>query len=206
VETDRYDDSLIVVLSDHGEAFLEHGRFLHTRKVHTEFLHVPFVVKWPKSLGPVRSRVEDIVPLIDLLPTLVDGIAPEGPNAAFQGRSLLPVVLDEQARSGPQYATTRGVADRSKTPQPETMYQYGNWRIIYDPVNDRVKIFRPLEDPGEHSDLADRYPMRALLLRQAVLRQMDTNKNLLGISATEDSDERLDPEVIEQLQALGYLN
>ncbi len=202
----RYDDSLIVVLSDHGEAFLEHGRFLHTRYVHREFLHVPFVIKWPAALGEVRTSVDEMVPLTDLLPTLIDGLALESPGGGFQGRSILPVVLDDKPRPGPYYAVTRGVADRSKSPQPETMLQQDGWRILYDPLNDRSKLYRHHDDPNEQSDLAERFPMRALLLRQTVLRQMAANQSLLNVSSGDDPERELDPEVVEQLQALGYLN
>jgi arylsulfatase A-like enzyme len=202
----RYESSMIVVLSDHGEGFLEHGSFLHTRHVYREFLNVPFVIKWPAGIGLFRSTVDDIVPLVDLLPTLVDGLTLESHDATFQGRTLLPVVLDHQAREGPFYAVTRGDHDRSKPPRPEAMFDRDGWRLIYDALTDRGRLFRYSQDPEEQRDLAHEYPMKALQMRQSVLRQMADNKTLLGHPQVDSSESELDPEVIEQLEALGYLD
>ncbi len=205
-DRDRYDGSMIVILSDHGEAFLEHGGFLHTRHVYREYLNVPFIIKWPSGIGLFRDQVDEIVPLVDLMPTLVDGLSLESRNAAFQGRTLLPVILDEQPREGPSYAVTRGEENRSKPPRPEAMFDQEGWRLIYDPLTNRSELFQSSADPEEQRDLVHEYPMKALRMRQTLLRQMEYNRQLLENSNVDTSEQELDPEVIEQLQALGYLD
>ena len=67
----RYDDALIVVLSDHGEAFLEHDEFLHTTLLYEEFVRVPLVVKWPAEVDakpPTRPRLWGPGPRLRILP------------------------------------------------------------------------------------------------------------------------------------------
>jgi len=202
----RYEESMIVVLSDHGEAFLEHGRFLHTRHVYREFLQVPWVIKWPSAVAPFADQVDDVVALTDLVPTLVDGLGLEFPGPGFQGQSLLPLVLDGIPRSGPVYAVTRGDAHGSKPPLPESMLEVDGWRIVYDALADRSEIYRAREDPREQSDLARMHPMKALRLRQAMLRQLTRNRTLVGIRTEDYLEPDLDEETVEQLRALGYLD
>ncbi len=201
----RYRTSLIVLLSDHGEAFLEHGIFLHTRNLHTELLHVPLVIKWPADLDGFASRIPTPVGLVDLVPTLVDGLGLVGADDGFQGTSLLSGVFGGAAAAQSLYAVTRGVEDRRKAPKPGIMLQSGPWRILYDPLRDSTKLFNLHDDPGETTDLSLDQPLRTLLLRQGLLSQQHSNRQLLGGLATEEVVEEIDPEVVEQLKALGYL-
>ena len=204
--TDRYDDSLVILLSDHGEAFLEHDRFLHSRMLFREFLHVPLVIKWPQEARGFMARVAEPISLVDVLPTLVDGLALPTQQAGYQGRSLLPVVFDSADRQGPLWATTRRVDSYQKPPRPLQMLQTGGWKILFDPLKGTSRIFQIDSDPAENTDLSGELPMHALYLRQAVQRQAIFNQELLlGASAPEKIEE-LDAEIEEQLEALGYVN
>ncbi|MEO0650193.1 MAG: sulfatase [Planctomycetota bacterium] len=69
-----YDESWIVVTSDHGEAFWEHGRWGHNTDLFEEMLHVPLIVKPPASEGLAGRRFEGFASTIDLVPTLVEGL------------------------------------------------------------------------------------------------------------------------------------
>ena len=86
------------------------------------------------------------------------------------------------------------------------MLEVDGWRIVYDALTDRSEIYRSLEDPREQSDLARTHPMRALKLRQAMLRQLTQNRTLVGIRNEEYLEPDLDEETVEQLRALGYLD
>ncbi len=89
-EIGRYEDSIILVTSDHGEAFLEHGKLVHASDLHREQIHVPFLLKlpngmrnWDRSVTGVR-----IASHTDFLPTVFDILELE-PDEALDGRSLL---------------------------------------------------------------------------------------------------------------------
>ena len=77
-EAGRYEDAMVVLTSDHGEGFFEHGRFLHSALLYDEFLRIPLIVKWPRASSGFASTVEANVSLVDLVPTLVDGLALTG--------------------------------------------------------------------------------------------------------------------------------
>jgi len=203
---DRYEDTLVILLSDHGEAFLEHDRFLHSRMLFREFLHVPLVIKWPREARGFMAQVDQPISLVDVLPTLVDGLAVPTQQAGYQGRSLLPVVFESADRHGPLWATTRRVDSYQKPPRPLQMLQTGGWKILFDPLKGKSRLFQIDSDPGENTDLSGELPMRALYLRQAVQRQAIFNQELLLGDSAPEKIEELDAEIEEQLEALGYVN
>jgi arylsulfatase A-like enzyme len=82
--------TVLVITSDHGEEFLEHGRLAHTQ-VYRESLEIPLVVVTPGDLRP--RRVRSLVQLPDLLPTFVDLAGLEMP-ARVSGSSLAPLLGD----------------------------------------------------------------------------------------------------------------
>jgi arylsulfatase A-like enzyme len=86
------DDTLIIVLADHGEEFREHGMFQH-EQVYQELLHVPLVMVLPRANGVTyRQRREPaVVRLVDVLPTVLDYLGVAIPEHA-QGVSLMPLL------------------------------------------------------------------------------------------------------------------
>ncbi len=82
---DIWDRTIIIVSSDHGEEFKEHGGTKHAQTCYEESLHVPLIVRIP---GMEPKIVDSRVALVDLVPTLeeVMGLEPEGPT---DGQSLL---------------------------------------------------------------------------------------------------------------------
>ena len=197
----RFQDTLIIVTSDHGEAFLEHGLFMHSRELYQEFVRVPMVVKWPAGVEGFASRVAEPVTLADLVPTLVDGLGLRG-DRGFQGRSLLPAVFDGERLDRAIYGTTRGLGDIDKVPKPRWMLERGEWRVIHDPVAARTELFAA-GDLEDRDDLADESPAIARWMLQQLLVQRTFNRSLLRLGPR--SEVELDPEMVEELKALGYL-
>ena len=50
-----YDDALIIITADHGEAFYEHDHWQHSQTLYDELTHIPLIVKWPHSEPIGRS-------------------------------------------------------------------------------------------------------------------------------------------------------
>ena len=94
------DDAWVVVTSDHGEAFAEHGSFQH-RQVHQVELAVPLMIRPPGGLADSLRRSTPISQL-DLPPTLLHLLGLPAP-AHMQGQSLLPESAAN--RAGPRFAT-----------------------------------------------------------------------------------------------------
>jgi arylsulfatase A-like enzyme len=88
---------VVVVVSDHGEEFLEHGRLTHGRTLYDEVLRVPLIVRVP---GRAAVEVRTAVSLADVAPTLLElcGVAP---LHEMDGRSLVPLIDGEVPAGAP---------------------------------------------------------------------------------------------------------
>jgi len=91
-ENGRYEKSLIVILSDHGESLYEHGQWGHGYIVYEETAHVPLIVKFPAAMK-LRGRVRTVVELADIFPTILDIF---GQRISLDGKSLLDAATAEQ--------------------------------------------------------------------------------------------------------------
>jgi arylsulfatase A-like enzyme len=198
----RLDDALVILVSDHGEAFLEHDRFLHGLHLFREYVHVPMIVRWPAGVRGFQSVVDTPASLLDVAPTLVDGLAlPNG--IGFQGRSLLPVVFDRRALARPLYAYTRGLSDGTRPPRPERRIEADGWVAVLQEIEGTTRLYRASETLEQH-DLAAEAPTQALFLTQTARLQEALNRRILETLGAADVEE-LDAETIEELRALGYL-
>lgn len=85
------DEMTVVLTSDHGEEFAEHGKLLHTQ-IYRETLHVPLIVVAPDT--PAGRRIPRLVQSVDIAPTLFDLAGVEAP-AGLSGVSLVPLLAGE---------------------------------------------------------------------------------------------------------------
>jgi hypothetical protein len=82
----KYDRSILVITSDHGEEFQERGGWFHTSSLEAEQTEVPILIKWPKKMAP--GPAHETASHIDIFPSLLDALGqPLGEQ--FSGRSLL---------------------------------------------------------------------------------------------------------------------
>jgi arylsulfatase A-like enzyme len=89
------DDTIVAIVSDHGEAFGEHFVYGHQSTVYREIIHIPFLIRYPRAFAP-GGRVTSVVSLRDL-PATLTWLA--GVPATFEGRRL-----DAEARGEPALA------------------------------------------------------------------------------------------------------
>jgi choline-sulfatase len=141
--------TMVVVTSDHGEAFNEHGMSYHGVELWEELVRVPWVMRVP---GVSARRVRSARSQIDLVPTLCEllGIqAPvEGATDMFSGVSLVPeFTADAPERpvyielpEGPYNSMRRAVI-------------HNEWKVLERGVG-RWMLFNLNSDPGEHNDVA----------------------------------------------------
>ena len=152
-----YERSAVVVISDHGDEFWDHGDVGHAQGVHQELVHVPLMIRAP-GVFPAGKVVEADVEAIDLFPTVLElaglAIPPD-----TQGSSLVALARDELAHS-PRAAMcqnlgiTRGI-------------KVGRFRLIH---GGKLELYDQVKDPREQEDVAVRQPI--------ALRQM---RNVFGL-------------------------
>jgi arylsulfatase A-like enzyme len=191
--------TLLVLLSDHGEEFGEHGEFEH-KSLHGEVLHVPLVLRFPDDLPAHRPRhVSQVVRLIDVLPSLLDYLGLPLPSHV-EGRSLLPLLRGEP-QPEPEVWSQVGARERPGAVRAEAL-RVGDWKLIRGPRGTR--LYRLSDDPGEQRDLASSEPARAAEL-SARLDALERDAARLRESFAAPQHGVLDPETERQLEALGYL-
>ena len=196
----RYDDAMVILLADHGEAFFEHGYFFHRKTVHEEVLRIPLVIKWPASMGGYSSVIEQHVSLVDLGPTLVDGLGISDMGAQFQGVSLLPAIFDDATTDRAVYAITR---PSNQVQHPARALYRGPKKVILD-ENSAPQLYDLSLDPMEQNNEVRAEPVLTQPLLQELLAQQRCNQILLA-SAGQVPQIELDPERLRELRALGYI-
>jgi len=150
-ERDLTRDTVVILTSDHGEEFGEHGGFWHGNRLYDEAIRVPLIVAIPGHAG---SQVRDQVRLIDLPPTIADLVgAPHGRQ--WQGFSLLRgyALRDTKDRLALAEADFEGFELRAVRDL--------DWKLIEnlsgppDQVRPTQELFYLADDPGEQRDLSD---------------------------------------------------
>jgi len=142
-------DTTIVITSDHGEEFLEHGGLAH-RQLYDETLHVPLLVR---RLGQRRGgRIGHLVQSIDIAPTLVE-LAGLTVRPNFSGRSLVASLGDPEVVTGTE-AFAEGVVSPTRTLYQSTdegLFRFALTR--YASVGDRLAVGRSLTFDGSTPEL-----------------------------------------------------
>ncbi len=203
-EAGRYENALVVLFSDHGEAFFEHGRYLHTATLYEEFLRVPLFLKWPAHMSGFEPVVDHPVTLLDLTPTLIDGLGVESSWAEYVGQSLIPLAFDGATYQRDLYAYTRGRVAYSEGEAAVYAYRSGPYKVLYSDILDVLELYNLEEDPGEREDLASVEPLRARYMAQRAMLQKRDNLAVLARLGPQQI-EALDEETLRQLRALGYI-
>ncbi|MGQ0554098.1 MAG: sulfatase [Planctomycetota bacterium] len=190
-----YDRLLIIVLSDHGEEFAEHGHYEHDQ-LYRESLHVPLLLRLPGGALGGRSVAEP-VSLLDVLPTLLELLDLERPEQ-LMGQSLVPALSGSRLLERPLLAERTMFAGAYMA----TLRHAGEL-IYFRERESRLEGYDTGRDPAELVDLrpaADAPPA-------AALRQQLTS--LFALRAVLDAEARgeaitLSPEALEELQQLNY--
>jgi len=146
--THQYDDTLIVVLSDHGEEFQEHGGWEHGRTLYEEVLRVPLIIKPPGKAWHVPNRVDALVEMVDIAPTILDVVGVPAPER-FQGTSFLPALRGQAIAPRTGFATLDlGWFSLRAARTPHRKY-------IRDVANESEHWFDLRTDPGELKPLPE---------------------------------------------------
>jgi arylsulfatase A-like enzyme len=193
----RYEDTLIVLTSDHGDAFLEHGFISHSTTPYDELVRVPLIVKLPGNRHAGRE-VAAQVRLVDVMPTVLDLLGlPVPPEVA--GCSLRPLWAGGPAAERPPGCEEAVIEIAEEGAYPVVAIRAGGFKYIHhEQVGD--ELYDLSSDPGEARNL-----LGAGLAQEEALRE----RALAVVAAREAlSGERieLDEETIRELKALGYID
>ncbi|HEY3441099.1 MAG TPA: sulfatase [Paludibaculum sp.] len=190
-----YDRSLIIVTSDHGEAFGEKLLLEHGSSVYDDQVHVPLVIKYPGQSHP--ATVSSLASGVDVLPTLAQ--AAGAPLPRHLAGLPLPSIAATSTR--PVFSESYPGADRwqawERFRRVERAVFRGKWKFILS-TNGRRELYDLSTDPGETRNLADSEPRTAAELQALVSAWQ---KNLAPVNARSG----LDSDTVNRLRSLGYI-
>jgi arylsulfatase len=211
----------LVLTSDHGEEFYDHGGTRHSRTLYEEVVRVPLIVV-PAGPRTAEGRVvESRVSTLDILPAILEMIGlsvPEGiagvslPRLAPSADAVRAV---SQGRGDPEGS---GGATLPRPIGSQLYRREWSWTALYigtdkiirgrppagDPSADtEVELYRLDTDPAERSNLASEDPQRV----DGLLSRLEHQESLWGVphEMRRPAEETIDPETLEQLRALGYV-
>jgi arylsulfatase A-like enzyme len=194
-EIGLYEDALIIVTSDHGEAFGEQSLIGHGLSVYQNQVSVPLIIKYPRQHS-ARS-IEAPVSHVDLLPTILDVLGQPAP-AHLQGRSLLgtetgpaPDVISES------FAQAKLMQLHPRFKRTERALMSGDRKLVWSTAGKR-ELYDVAKDPAEQHDLcaAERATCASL--------QQKLEAWIASIPRTRTPDRKLDKQSLERLKSLGY--
>ena len=189
-----YDSALIVVTSDHGEAFGEHRILGHSNSLYAHQIGVPLIVKYP---GQTEGKIVDSpVSHVDILPTVLDVLGIEAPTPV-QGVSLVGAGSRED-----RFLVAEGVRRLSRTDWSFDARQWAlvsrDWKLISS-SDGAAELYHTAEDPAESRDLFDPLAEGSAEALERLEKWFDDTP------LEEGSSDALDPGVRRRLKAQGYL-
>ncbi len=198
-------NTVLIVTSDHGESFLEHGDLGHPELLYDEIMRVPLII-----MGPMLPRkgvtVRRQAMSIDILPTVLDLLKLK-PDPHLQGESLMPLIGGMESGSPrPAYSDALEI-DAVRT---------GAWKFIQraeggagrKPTLATVpQLFNLEKDPAEKTDLSGQDVATRGMLEKQLHEWRAENERLRVKLGLDKAAEKvtLDKRTIEELRALGYL-
>ena len=192
-----YNNTIVVIVSDHGENLYEHDGYLdHSQVVYETVMRIPCIIYLPGYQG---KSIDEIVSIIDIMPTLLDIVGVEGKD--FDGRSLVGMMEADTPMPVRTYVTCEtndfDVKEETQTIAVRTRnmkYIYNNWNQIKD------MFFNLQKDPAEKRPMKDLVGGKGKELKSFYHKWRDQYKQ--GKMSTRFA---LDKETEEALKSLGYL-
>jgi arylsulfatase A-like enzyme len=195
-----YENSVIVVVSDHGEEFGEHGGVEHARTVYDEQLRVPLIIKYPRSTG-AGSKSDALAGTVDVAPTMLHLAGRTIRDLDLDGRTLPPV--SDSPGSGISFAYLDLGPGTSVGAVKYSVYIRDSLKCIHSPsgqdqYGNVIQVWQAfdLSDDPQETRLADAAPCQALATAWA----HDRSDATVELESDEVSNKSL-----ERLRSLGYI-
>jgi len=191
-------NTIIIVVSDHGEEFLDHGRWGHWESnLYDEILRVPLIIQLPN--GPQGQVIRQQVRLLDLMPTILDLCGCPLPSD-LMGVSLAPLWAQAEA----EYEGEVAISEMRRDPWHRIAVRTEAFKYIWDskrPAQPLLYDFRA--DPGEKQDVSQHHPQEVGWFQTGV------DEHLRRVAETEPAttvpEIEYDEEVTRRLRDLGYI-
>ncbi len=210
-------DTLIVFLADHGESLGEHGTWGHGRDLYEPTLRIPMGITWPGKIAATAKSPRAIgapATLLDLAPTVLGLIGLPVPPT-FQGFDWSGVLL--RGATAPRKKTWHQAHRGAVLSRDEAHHARRRGLLevavidgaakemlrVEKPESPEVRLFDLATDPGETRGEVSRKKARGKKPSSDLERWLAEVR--AGLAASDDLPAEVDPESVERLRALGYV-
>ncbi len=188
------EDTVVIVTSDHGEEFLEHGKLKHGMQLYEESIWVPLIIWAPDMVKPGHRERE--VETLGIIHGALELMAVEG----LDERSSEPWFSPAPQRQRPTFShTTHALLPDQKGRRVMASVRDAEWKFITYLDTDIFELYNLRDDPAEQFDEASKNPQVAARYRALLDRWLVSSKPLV----TGEAD--LSEGNLEKLRALGYI-
>ncbi|MFW6128725.1 MAG: sulfatase [Candidatus Aminicenantaceae bacterium] len=210
-----YENSLIIITSDHGEELYDHKAWLHDHNIYNEGIKIPLIIKFPRSLfkGTVIHKTANIT---DIFPTVLDQMDIHLKTNIFDGKSLFPLI---QGKEEKERTFMTDLAIRNIDQEPPTLISTndGNYKLILNKTitspyakekcvevgGSQIELYDMNKDPGETINLAGDRSYRGLCFR--LLNKINDYYKKADWKKQKKETVVLDEALRERLKSLGYI-
>ncbi len=187
----RWRNTVVLVTSDHGEAFFEHGRMEHNSTLNSEMLHVPFVLRMPPDFDVSTIDTGQLVTLADITPTLLSAAGLTPPHSLDSVNLLAPNPFPEGRFMVSQTATSPTIKGIRTL----------RWNLIISPAGSGA-LFDLTTDADERFNSRFAHPTEFIGLGRILANRFAMPPRLVVAAETADITE----EERALLESLGYIN
>jgi arylsulfatase A-like enzyme len=187
-------DAAVIITSDHGEEFGEHGSYGHSKTPYETQIRVPFIL----HLGPEASgqgfRLLRFMQSVDLYPTICGLLHAPAP-AGLPGKDLFGPPPNEADETPACYAILGGEK------LPSEAFVWGQWKVMVAKGRGAKSVFNLVQDPTEKSNLA---LLRPVLADYLFARSFQWKKRVENATPSKHGTVKLDKDTKEMLRNMGY--
>ena len=211
---DLLEDTLILLLADHGENFGDHGLMYHQFCLYDSLIRIPMIWHYPRAI-PHGERISTLVSIVDVMPSIL-GLAALPPESysSTQGTCLFPDLSSSHPEGRDfvvaEYQAPPGVFNYFRRMTPDfdpSVYEKGyksirtlQHKYIVSSKGDE-ELYDLAKDPKEQNNIVHLLPVVTDCLRQTLFKTVRDFEKERGAKSSEEKDGA----TIQQLKALGYL-
>lgn len=208
-ENGAWDNTLVIVTSDHGEELMDHDLVAHFNYGYDTLIRVPLIMKFPAGRGPAPGRYAALAEGVDLMPTVMAmlGLSHEGP---MQGKSLLNEKPGGTPGAGELIFATTGDLKKFVVRSPSFKY-IARMGDDGGPL-ENYKFYDLTKDPGEKDNIIEKaeadpaYEPVVKDLKEALKEHLgDCDTIHAGLYPEGRKAGKMDDKHLDQLKALGYI-
>ncbi len=216
-ERGRWDQTLLVVVADHGDEFGEHGAWQHDHSLYEEMVHVPMLIRFPDGQFG-GTRIKEASSIVDIAPTVIGYLGISGPSLQgldeLEGRDWFKDLTAGDA----EQVLTRVVSTRLNTSKRlhvalkargdrNLALRSGPWKAIWNQDLGTLELFNIQADPGERSDVATDHPDLTARLSEVAKRRWNELRAVAARSTEEGAGlQGISPQELQSLKVLGYVD